>query len=155
MKRKSITLLLITIFAISLFAFPASVSAIPNGISNGIINLSRVFYSIISSPFNEPIDIQTSYGTYDEALNAAKDMARNIMNRSDVQEEMAALDDEEFINYIYDALFHRTPDQEGFESWLNGLGNGLSRSEVIESLINSEEFGLRYIYKTVLIRYVF
>ena len=147
MKRKSIALLvLITIFAISLFAFPASVSARPNG----IINLNRVFYSIVSSPFNESIEIQTSYGTYDEALSAAKDMARDIMNRSDVQEEIATLDNGEFVNYIYDALFHRTPDEEGYESWVNGLSSGLSRSEVIESLINSEEFGLRYIYKTVL-----
>ena len=138
-------LVLITIVLISLFAFPANISAKPNG-----FHANRVFYSIISSPLNESIDIPTSYDTYDEALAAAKDLARSVMNRSDIQEEMAVFDNGEFINYIYDALFHRTPDEEGYESWVNGLSNGLSRSEVIESFINSEEFAMRYVYKTVL-----
>lgn len=144
MKRKSMILLvLITIVLISLFAFPASIYAKVNG------HYVYVFYSIVSSPFNEPVDIPTSYGTYDEALAAAKEMAESAMNKSDKQEEMAKLDDGEFLNYIYDALFHRLPDEEGYASWLNGLEGGLSRSEVIESFISSDEFALRYVYKSV------
>jgi len=63
-----------------------------------------------------------------------------------VQSKIATLTNEAFINYLYDGLFHRTPEEAGFAGWLGGLNNGLARPYVIDYFINSPEFEMRYIY---------
>ena len=147
MKKKLFLVILISVIAVVLFAFPVSVYADPVW-STFVYDHSNThyYYSIISSPFNEPITIPIVYSTYDEALNAAKNMANAAMQRADVQAKIAALSNEEFITYLYDALFHRTPDDAGYAGWLNALDDGLSRSDMISSFINSSEFEMRYVY---------
>jgi hypothetical protein len=148
MKKRTILLVvLISIIAITLFAFPASIYALRDESTlvydRAIMHPS---FSIISSPFNEPITIQIVYGNYNDALSAARNMANTAMYRSDIQNKIATLTDNEFINYLYDGLFHRTPDAAGQADWLDKLNNGMSRPDVIDSFINSTEFELRYIY---------
>jgi hypothetical protein len=146
-KRNFLLIILISIIAITLFAFPASAYA---GVDRTelVYNYANMHpsFSIISSPFNEPLTIQIVYSNYADALSAAKNMANAAMYRTDVQDKIATLNNEEFINYLYDALFHRTPDAEGYSNWLSNLNNGITRSEAINSFIDSAEFGLRYIY---------
>src|SRR5665647_417143 len=91
---------------------------------------THAHYSIISSPFNEPITIEKNYNNYADALSAAKNMAHVAMYREDVQSKIATLNNEEFINYLYGGLFHRTPEEAGFAGWLVDLNNGWSRSDV-------------------------
>ena len=146
MKKRLLLIVLISIIAVTLFAFPASIYA--GEVSTLVYDhsITHYYYSIISSPFNEPITIPIVYSTYADALSAAKNMANAAMQRADVQAKIATLSNEEFINYLYDGLFHRTPDAAGYASWLDGLNNGLSRSDMISSFINSSEFEMRYVY---------
>jgi len=139
-KRNLLLVVLITVIAVSLFAFPGSAYA-------GYVGETTYSYtSIISSPFNEPITIEKNYSSSADALSAAKNMAHNVMYRADIQAKIATLSNEEFIIYLYDGLFHRTPDATGAAAWLNGLNGGLSKSYVIDYFINSPEFEMRYIY---------
>ena len=48
--------------------------------------------------------------------------------------------DEEFLETLYRAFFNRQPDSVGFNGWLSGLRNGLSRLSVLSGFINSDEF---------------
>jgi len=138
-KRNLLLVVLITVIAVTLLAFPASIYAIGGSTTTS-------YTSIISSPFNEPITIEKNYSSSVDALSAAKNMAHTAMYRADIQAKIATLSNEEFIIYLYDGLFHRTPDATGSEAWLNGLNNGLSKSFVIDYFINSPEFEMRYIY---------
>lgn len=143
MKRKVIFLtILVTIILSFTFLFPSAAFA-------GFYPSATVFFSITSSPFDEEITIQTSYSSYDEALAAAKQMAMDSMYRQEIQKEIAGLSDEQFVEYLYDALFNRASDEEGLNSWLNGLSNGLSRDAVIKAFIDSDEFALRYVGKFI------
>ena len=142
MKKGSLLLpILIIITTLTLFAFPGAGSA-----TDYVPNTTYTHYSIISSPFNEPITIEKNYNNYADALSAAKNMAHVAMYREDVQSKIATLNNEEFINYLYDGLFHRTPEEAGFAGWLVDLNNGWSRSDVIDHFINSPEFEMRYVY---------
>ena len=145
-KRPILLIVLIAVIAFSLLAFPGSIFAAPQGELVYDYSITHYYYSIISSPFNEPMTIQVTYSNYADAFSAAKNMAHAAMYRTDVQSKIASLDNEAFLIYLYDGLFHRTPDATGYASWLEGLNSGLSRSEVIDSFINSSEFEMRYIY---------
>lgn len=143
-KRSLLAFFIITVVAIILFAFPSGVFA------NGFYSTSvHFYYSIVSTPFNEEVTICKDYDNYSIALRMAQDMARGIMYRDDIQAKIDTLSNEEFIAYIYDGLFHRTPDASGAAAWLAALNSGLSRSDAIESFINSIEFEMRYIYNGV------
>jgi len=139
-KRNLLRVVLITVIAVTLFAFPGSIYAKTSD------PVAYSYTSIISSPFNEPITIEKNYSSSADALSAAKNMAHAAMYRADIQAKIATLSNEEFIIYLYDGLFNRTPDAIGYASWLNGLNNGLTKSYVIDYFINSPEFEMRYIY---------
>ena len=138
-KRNLFLLVLIIVIAVTLLAFPGSIFARSDPVTYS-------YTSIISSPFNEPITIEKNYSSSADALSAAKNMAHTAMYRADIQAKIATLNNEEFIIYLYDGLFHRAPDATGSAAWLDGLNNGLSKSYVIDYFINSPEFEMRYIY---------
>ena len=46
----------------------------------------------------------------------------------------------EYVNYMYDAFFGRTPDADGFKYWVNLLDEGASRETVFCGFANSTEF---------------
>ena len=139
-KRNLLLLVLVTVIAVTMFAFPGSAYAY------GMDPVTYSYTSIISSPFNEPITIEKNYSSSADALSAAKNMAHTVMYRADIQAKIATLSNQEFIIYLYDGLFHRAPDVTGSAAWLDGLNNGLSKSYVIDYFINSAEFEMRYIY---------
>jgi len=143
-KRNLFLIVLITVIAVTLLAFPGSIFARSDPVAYS-------YTSIISSPFNEPITIEKNYSSSADALSAAKNMAHNVMYRADIQAKIATLSNEEFIIYLYGGLFHRTPDATGASAWLNGLNNGLTKSFVIDYFINSPEFEMRYIYTVTFI----
>ena len=140
-KRPLLLIILVIITTLTLFAFPGAVSA-----TGYVPDMAHTHYCIISSPFNEPITIEKNYNNYADASSAAKNMAHVAMYRADVQSKIATLTNEGFINYLYDGLFHRIPEEAGFVGWLVGLNNGWSRSQVIDYFINSTEFEMRYVY---------
>lgn len=50
------------------------------------------------------------------------------------------LNDSEFVDMLYQALFDRSADPEGKSGWLNRLEHGLTRQFVCSGFINSSEF---------------
>lgn len=50
------------------------------------------------------------------------------------------LSDEYFVDVLYRVFFNRTPDDAGREYWLSELASGVSRDEVLEGFIGSEEW---------------
>ncbi|GEM_PF-6785683 len=50
------------------------------------------------------------------------------------------MSDEYFVDVLYRVFFNRTPDDAGREYWLSELASGVSRDEVLEGFIGSEEW---------------
>lgn len=50
------------------------------------------------------------------------------------------MSDEYFVDVLYRVFFNRTPDDAGREYWLSKLASGVSRDEVLEGFIGSEEW---------------
>ena len=48
--------------------------------------------------------------------------------------------DEEYLKILYKVFFNRHPDPVGFNDWISELKAGISRGEVLDTFISSEEF---------------
>ena len=53
---------------------------------------------------------------------------------------LAEMEDGEFINFLYETLLHRSPDETGLNEKTTDLVNGVSRTKILEDLIHSDEF---------------
>lgn len=72
---------------------------------------------------------------------------QNIMFRFVYAEEFQKRDctDEEFIKIIYEVLLNRDCDPSGLNYWIEKITQGMSREELIQSIIGSEEFHMRMV----------
>ena len=48
--------------------------------------------------------------------------------------------DEEYINYLYKVILNRNASAREVDNWISILNNGISRKNIIDSFILSEEF---------------
>ncbi|NOQ64221.1 MAG: DUF4214 domain-containing protein [Methyloprofundus sp.] len=51
-------------------------------------------------------------------------------------------DDRAFVNIAYATILNRSPDAAGVSNWLNHLGSGLSRRDMIQGFLASQEFSV-------------
>ncbi len=72
------------------------------------------------------------------AQKTAKEVAKQFFNSKEFKEQN--LNDEEFIKTVYQTLMGRDADEGGLEYWKQQLQNGVSREEMIDQFLNSEEF---------------
>jgi hypothetical protein len=58
----------------------------------------------------------------------------------EIGSKVAAMTSDEYINFLYQTLFARTPDTEGYNNWLNYMNSGVSKEEILKGFLNSEEW---------------
>ncbi|MBR1797025.1 MAG: DUF4214 domain-containing protein [Clostridiales bacterium] len=108
------------------------------------------------SPYNTPLEefVGRSYATVlgrafdDEGMAYWTGLLDNGATGADVvkgflysQEFLGRdLSDDYFVDVLYTEFFNRAPDAEGRAYWLDNLAAGMSRDQVIEGFINSEEW---------------
>lgn len=71
--------------------------------------------------------------------NSGGDLIRGFFNSEEYLNQNNP--DSIFVNQLYITCLGREGDEEGMETWISALENGMPRSEVINGFINSEEFG--------------
>jgi len=54
--------------------------------------------------------------------------------------KVAAMTNDEFINFLYGSLFTRVPDTEGYNTWLSYINSGFSKEETLRVFLNNEEW---------------
>lgn len=64
--------------------------------------------------------------------------AREFFYSSEFQD--LDISDEEYVRRLYKTFMGRTPEEEGFNHWVNGLSNGLTRDEVFDFFCVCPEF---------------
>lgn len=68
------------------------------------------------------------------------DVAKEFIRSQEFQKLYgAAPTNSEFLSHVYENVLHRTPDQAGFNFWLNNLDHGIDRAEVLAQVSESTE----------------
>jgi len=73
-----------------------------------------------------------------EARKSAKEVAKQFFSSDEFKNQN--LTDEEFISVVYETLMGRDADDAGKTYWLNQLQSGVSRDEMIDQFLKSDEF---------------
>ncbi|GFP21940.1 hypothetical protein HKBW3S06_01166 [Candidatus Hakubella thermalkaliphila] len=73
------------------------------------------------------------------ALTGA-DLVNHFIFSEECQYIISDYTNEEFITFLYKALFKRKPDSEGYTAWLAHMAAGMTREEVVGGFTDSEEF---------------
>ncbi len=68
----------------------------------------------------------------------ASELVHKFFNSEEMKNKN--LSDEEFVKTAYKAVFGRNPDKGGLEYWVGQLQNGMTRDEVLDQFLASEEF---------------
>ena len=68
-----------------------------------------------------------------------KDIANVFAGSTEFQNRYGALNDSDFIDLVYQNVLSRNVDDGGKQFWLNKLGNGTSRGELLSGFSDSNE----------------
>jgi hypothetical protein len=69
----------------------------------------------------------------------------NLIFSEECQNEIAAYSNEEFIEFLYQAIFCRDADSGGLSNWLTHMSAGMTREGVVNGFIYSLEFEYLYL----------
>lgn len=75
----------------------------------------------------------------DAGLNTYFDTATYFLQSSEFQSKYGTLDNEEFVNQMYQNAFNRNAEQDGLDYWLGVLNDGAQRAEVVAYIAGSTE----------------
>ncbi|WP_299030418.1 DUF4214 domain-containing protein [uncultured Sulfitobacter sp.] len=75
-----------------------------------------------------------------EATQSLTQIASGFVNSAEFRNVYDGLDDAGFVGLMYQNVLGRTPDTAGLNGWLDVLGNGGSRADVVVGFSNSAEF---------------
>ena len=68
------------------------------------------------------------------------DLIQQFIFGEECQKIISGYSNEEFIKYLYKALFNRTPGADGLNAWLARMSAGMTKEEVVKQFGLSEEF---------------
>jgi Ca2+-binding RTX toxin-like protein len=77
--------------------------------------------------------------TIDAGLNTYFDTATYFLQSAEFESKYGTLDNEQFVNQMYENAFDREAEQEGLDYWLSVLNDGASRAAVVAYIAGSAE----------------
>jgi hypothetical protein len=54
--------------------------------------------------------------------------------------KVAVMSNEEFITFLYKSFLLRTPDTDGFNSWVNYMNGGVSKLDILRAFMDNKEW---------------
>jgi hypothetical protein len=102
--------------------------------------LTTFFYNRLLSraPEKEGLDFWVSQ-LQGGAITSAGLVSKIIFSEEN-QAKISGYNDEQFITFLYKALFARLPETDSFDIWLARMSAGMTREEVVRSFTDSAEF---------------
>ena len=67
-------------------------------------------------------------------------LVKDIIFSEESQAKISNYTDSEFIAFLYEAVFDRDPDTQGYNSWYAIISSGMPREEVVEDFVHTAEF---------------
>ena len=99
-----------------------------------------LFYNrlLLRAPEQEGLDAWIARLKSGEITGAG--LVERFIFGEECQARISDYSDEEFITFLYWALFNRAPEEYGFNAWLARMNAGMTREEVVDGFTHSEEF---------------
>jgi hypothetical protein len=101
---------------------------------------STLFYNrfLRRNPEQEGLNAWTA-GLESGAITGS-DLIYSFIFGEECQNVISEYTNEEFITFLYKAIFNRKPDEEGYNTWLSRMAGGLTKEEVVKHFGSSVEF---------------
>jgi hypothetical protein len=99
-------------------------------------------YRLYDATLDRPPDqsgLKFWLGALESGSTTLQQAADGFTCSPEFQNKYGSLDNGGFVDLIYDNVLERDPDLGGFQSWLNAMANGVSRSEVVLGFSESPE----------------
>jgi len=89
-----------------------------------------------------PDDSGLNYWT--EQLNSnvfsASQIVEHFIFSGELSDKVAAMSNEEFITFLYKSFLSRTPDTDGYNSWLSYMNSGISKLDTLRTFLDNAEW---------------
>ena len=99
-----------------------------------------MLYNRILSRAPESEGLNAWVGWLGDGDTTGADIVYRFIFGEEAQARIAEYSNEEFVTFLYRALFNREPEEEGFNAWISRMTDGMTREEVVERFTRSEEF---------------
>jgi hypothetical protein len=71
---------------------------------------------------------------------SANQVAEQFIFNNEISSQVAAMNSDEFITFLYQALLARTPDAEGYAQWMSFMASGNSKIDTLMAFLNNPEW---------------
>ena len=98
-------------------------------------------YRLYQAAFNRKPD-QSGLGFWISAMssgNTLDQVAAHFVDSGEFKAKYGSVDDRQFVDLVYQNVLHRSPDQPGFDYWLDAMRKGLSRPGLLSFFSESQE----------------
>jgi hypothetical protein len=68
------------------------------------------------------------------------DLIQRFVFGEECQKIISEYTNEEFLTFLYKAIFNRKPDEDGYNIWLSRMADGMAKEEVVKQFGISDEF---------------
>ncbi|MEA2016390.1 MAG: DUF4214 domain-containing protein [Actinomycetota bacterium] len=101
---------------------------------------TTLFYNrlLLRAPEQEGLDAWIA-GLESGAITGA-DVVERFIFGEECQTRISDYTNEEFITFLYKALFNREPGTDGYNAWLTRMSAGMTKEEVVDRFVHGEEF---------------
>jgi Ca2+-binding RTX toxin-like protein len=110
--------------------------------ATNVTTFSGQIFRLYETAFSRAADPTGFAGWYDARYGGAtvKTLVDSFIGSQEFTNTYgSAVDNAAFVTLLYRNALKRDPDAEGLQSWVNGLSNGLARSNVVLSFSESQE----------------
>ena len=107
-------------------------------VSDKVKDFVERFYTKALKRAGDPSGVEYWSKALKDSQKSAKEVAKEFFNSEEFKSRN--LTDEEFIDVVYQTLMGRSADEAGKSYWLEQLQSGVSRDEMIDQFLKSQEF---------------
>jgi hypothetical protein len=72
------------------------------------------------------------------------DLVYNFIFSEECQNTISGYSNEQFIKFLYQAIFNREPESAGLNDWLSHMSAGMTKADVVNAFTHSLEFEFLY-----------
>jgi len=105
-----------------------------------ISGFTTLFYNrfLRRNPEQEGLNVWTA--GLENGTITGSDLVNRFIFGEECQNVISEYTNEEFLTFLYKAIFNRKPDEEGYNTWLSRMAGGMTKEEVVKHFGSSVEF---------------
>jgi hypothetical protein len=124
-----------------LFIFPSVILAAQDSSgSSDSSGLVKYVYEQVLDREPSQSEINSWINNFNKGSASAYTLVNAAMFGIERGQQVNSMDNKDYIYFLYNSLFQRSPDLEGLNAWYNRLQSGIGKNEIIQGFVVSQEF---------------